>query len=89
MKVGIGFRRQSDARQQLHRLRPRVFLLAALHLHRAFGDVFERSLVRKQVEALKHHAGLQALACDLPIGEAVQSPALFADAQRRAGTDVV
>ena len=83
-RIGIGFRREPDAPEKLHRLRPRVPLLAALHLHRTFGDIFKRSLVREQVEALKHHAGLQALARDLPFGEAMQSPTLFSYAQQLA-----
>src|SRR5258705_545393 len=65
-------------------LRPRALAAAALHLHRTFGDIFKRGLVREQIEALKHHAGFQALARDLPLGEAMQSPTLFAYAQQLA-----
>src|SRR5712664_1300737 len=82
--LSIGFRRQSDAPQKLHVLRPRVLPLAALDLHWTFGDIFQRRLMREEIESLKYHAGLQALPRDLLRGQAMQSPALFAQAQQLA-----
>src|SRR3984893_8949060 len=82
--ISIGFRRETNASQQLHRFRPRIFPLAALDLHRTFGDIFQRRLARKTIESLKYHAGLQALPRDLLWGQAMQSSALFAQAQQLA-----
>lgn len=40
--------------------------------------------MRKQVEALEHHAGLQPLPPDLALGEAMQTTALLAHAEQLA-----
>src|SRR5229473_837113 len=82
--IGIGFRREANAPQKLHRLPPRVLPLAALHLYRTFGDIFQRRLMREEIESLKYHAGLQPLPGDLLRGQAMQAPALFAQPQQFA-----
>jgi hypothetical protein len=55
-----------------------------LDLHRTFPNIFQRGHVRKQVEALKHHAGLQTLPRDLARAQPVQSAILFTQAQQFA-----
>jgi hypothetical protein len=46
------------------------------YLDRALGEVLQRGHVGKQVEALEHHGGLQALAHDLTLGERMKPVAL-------------
>jgi hypothetical protein len=62
------------------RLSAHLARFAALHLKRTFGDVLQRGLVRKQIEALEHHAGLQPLPPDLALGETIEPSALLAHA---------
>ena len=56
----------------------RDFLRLPLHSNRGFNDVFERGHVGKQIEPLKHHADLGALAADLTLGELIDLPAMLA-----------
>ena len=67
---GIRLPRKADARRAArappHGLAP----IAPQNLHRSLDQVFECRHMRKQIEALEHHAGFEALAGDLVLGRA-------------------
>ena len=71
-RVMVTLFRQADAGQQLQGVLGGLLGRAAQYLAGAFDDVLQHGQVRKQVEALKHHAGGQALAGDLGLGQFMQ-----------------
>ena len=71
-RVAVAFVGEADPGQQFQGFFVRLLGRTLEHLARAFDDVLQHSHVRKQVEALEHHAGCQALAGDLRLVEFVQ-----------------
>src|SRR5262249_6222886 len=66
--IGILLVGKPDAGQQGHRGLDRLYARDAAHLDWRLNDVAERGQMRKQIEALKYHAYLAALAGDVALG---------------------
>src|SRR6478735_8172446 len=80
-RIGIGFVRQADPRQQLHRISNGVLATLLVHANRCFDNVLQRGHVRIKIELLKNHADLATLRDDGPLRQLVQTsvPKLVAD----------
>jgi len=69
----VGFVGQADPRQQAARLFQRLGTRGAEHLDRRLDDIFQRSHMGEQVEALEHHADVPALTGDVALRIAYQA----------------
>ena len=65
VRIGVDLVEQADLDEQVMRPRPGLFFREAAYLDRGKDDVFLHRHVRKQVEALKHHANFRTQCVDI------------------------
>ena len=65
VRIGVDLVQQADLDKQVMRPRPSFFFREAAYLDRGKDDVFLHRHVRKQVEALKHHANFRTQCVDI------------------------